>query len=253
MLDREEIIEALRSGLEAREVFRAAWLGGSDANGRADAMSDIDVFFVYPPGRLDEAEHAFDEVVASISPVAIRYRMPEPAWHGSRQVFYQLANAPECVMVDWLAVEAGKDHPWLERERHGTPRVLLDRDGVVRSKSVDRAAIDDAVRRKIEELRLRFPLLRHLAAKQAARGLPVDGAYFYQALVLRPLVDLLRCAHAPERHDFGFRYLKDDLPRDVYERVCALAYPKGAEELERMTGEAVEMFEGVMRGVSARG
>lgn len=248
MLNREEIIGALRSGLEARDVFRAAWLGGSDANGRADAMSDVDVFFVYPAGRLDEAERGFDEAVAAIGEIAIRYRMPEPAWHGGRQVFYQLADAPECVMIDWLALEAGKDHPWLERERHGSPRVLFDKDGLIQSKSVNRTAIDEAVKRKVAELRLRFPLLRHLAAKQATRGLPVDGAYFYQALVLRPLVDLLRCAHAPERHDFGFRYLKDDLPREVYERVCWLAYPRGAEEIERMTAEAARMFEGVMRG-----
>ncbi|HBS28737.1 MAG TPA: hypothetical protein DEB06_04640 [Phycisphaerales bacterium] len=242
MLTRAAVVESLSRLLRANEVFRAAWLGGSDANGRADEMSDVDIFFVHTPGRADEAERAFDGAVESIGEVAIRYRVPEPAWHGGRQVFYQLKDAPEWLMIDWLALEQGKDHQWLDVERHGTPTVLFDKDGLVRTKRVDRAAIEAAVRKKVEDVRQRFPLLRHLAAKQSTRGLPIDGAYSFQALVLRPLVDLLRCVHCPDRHDFGFRYLKDDLPGPVYEQVCALAYPRGPEDLERLTREATAMF-----------
>lgn len=246
MLTRDAIIAALARSLRTHDCLRAAWLGGSDANDRADAISDIDVFFVYAPGTLDDAERAFDAAVESIGPIAIRYRVPEPAWHGGRQVFYQLKDAPECLMIDWLALEQGKDHPWLERERHGTPRVLFDKDGDIRPKSIDRAAIDESVRKKVAELRVRFPLLRHLAPKQADRGLPVDGAYFYQALVLRPLVDLLRCVHCPERHDYGFRYVREDLPRGVYELLTALAYPRGPEDLGPFTREATALFESAL-------
>jgi len=246
MHTRDALIDALSRSLREHDCIRAAWLGGSDANGRADPMSDIDVFFVHAPGRLDDAERAFDGSVASLGPVAIRYRVPEPAWHGGRQVFYQLKDAPEWLMIDWLALEQGKDHPWLERERHGTPQVLFDKDGDIRPKSIDRAAINAAIAKKIAELRVRFPLLRHLAPKQGDRGLPIDGAYFYQALVLRPLVDLLRCLHCPERHDYGFRYLRDELPRGLYERLCVLAYPRGPADLEPFTREARVLFEAAL-------
>jgi hypothetical protein len=39
---------------------------------------------------------------------------------------------------------------------------------------------------------------------------------------VNPLVRLLRIRHCPERHDFGLRYLRTDLPEGYADRVASL-------------------------------
>lgn len=212
MLNRDQVIDSLGASLPAYECIRAAWLGGSDANGRTDELSDVGLFLVVEPGGVEEAAALLEQNLESLSPIRLRYRLPMPTWHGFHQAFYQLRDAPEHLMVDWLMVERGQPHPWLEVERHGTPRVLFDKDGVTKPAHADRASIDAAVRRRVDELRVKFPMFRHLPGKLAQRALPVDAAYFYSALILRPPEDLLRAVHCPDRFDFGLRYVRDDLP-----------------------------------------
>jgi hypothetical protein len=40
---REQVVEILRAALEPLAFVNAAWLGGSDAFGRADELSDVEV------------------------------------------------------------------------------------------------------------------------------------------------------------------------------------------------------------------
>ncbi len=237
---RHVVIEALRGGLQRHEFVRAATLGGSDATGRADERSDVDLFLIVEPGAIERAAALVEEILKSVSPIRVRYRMPMPSWHGFHQAFYQLRDASEDLMVDWVIVEVGTPHPWFEVERHGTHKVLFDRDGAVRVAHVDRAVLDVAIGKKREEIRAKFALFRHLPGKLVDRGSEPDAAYFYHALVLRPVVDLLRMKHAPERHDYGFRYLKHDLPREEYERVRRWCYPRTPEEITVFSAEISE-------------
>lgn len=243
MLTRDRIIDTLSARLVEHEFIRAAWLGGSDANGRADDLSDVDLCLLVRPGEVEPAAAAIESALESLSPVRIRYRLPMPTWHGFHQAFYQLEDAPEHTMVDWVMMEVGQPHPWFEVERHGTPRALFDKDGLIRPARVDRAAIDAAVSRRVDELRLKFPLFRHLPVKLVARGLPVDAAHFYFSLVLRPVVDLLRCVHCPERHDYGFRYVDDDLPAEASSLLRRWSRWATFEEMTGHCREAAAVFD----------
>jgi hypothetical protein len=246
MLERATLVEALREGLARAECVRAAWLGGSDATGRTDGVSDVDLMVIAAAGRTDEAIAAIDAAVARVAVTRLRYRLPQPTWHGFAQAFYQFEDAPEWLMLDWLVMEQGEPHPWMEVERHGEALVLFDKDGELRGAHVDRSAIEAAVRKKVEDLRVKYRLFRHLAPKMARRGLGPDAAYFYHSITLRSLVDLLRAVHCPERHDFGFRYLDRDLPRDLCERVGRLCYPADAGDVVRMQAEADALIDEVL-------
>lgn len=243
MLKREEIISGIRERLHENPDIQAAWLGGSDANKRADEWSDIDLMVIGAAGKSEAVAAAIEKAVENISPIRIRFRLPTPTWHGFEQAFYQLENAPEDLMIDWLIMEEGKPHPWFEKERHGVGRVLFDKIGAVKVQGVDLGACREAAAKKVQELRLKFPLFRHLPVKFARRGLPVDAAYFYQTLVLRPVVDLLRCLYCVERYDFGFRYLRDDLPREVYGAVERLCWPAGPGSIATAVEEASALFQ----------
>lgn len=253
MLTRETLVDALREGLTGEPAARAAWLGGSDATGRTDTASDVDLMVIAAGGRVEEAVAAIDGAIAPVARVRLRYRLPQPTWHGFEQGFWQFDDGPEWLMLDWLVIEQGRPHPWLEVERHGEPLVLFDKDGEVRPAHADGAALRAAARRRGEDAAVKYRLFRHLAPKMAARGLPADAANFYQAMTLRPLVDLLRALHCPERHDFGFRYLERDLPAGAYERVCRLCYPAGPGEIASLQAEADALFEETLAAWQAAG
>jgi hypothetical protein len=88
-----------------------------------------------------------------------------------------------------------------------------------------------------------MPLYRHMPAKFVDRGSPIDAIHFYHSLVLRPEIDMLRIVHCPERHDFGLRYLKDDLPPSIYAALVPLCYPNEPAAIPELAQRAVGLFD----------
>src|SRR5687768_1752854 len=123
-LSRLDLIEHLARVLETKPWIDAAWLGGSDAFGSADDMSDVDLNLDVADGRATDALATVECALEALSPIVARVVVPEPAWHGHRQRFYRLRDAPETVLVDVLVMERGSKAPRLdEREQHGEPIV----------------------------------------------------------------------------------------------------------------------------------
>jgi len=234
---RQTIIETL-GALAKNDFVRAAWLAGSDATGRTDGRSDIDLMVIVADGRVEDAFVAVRGMLA----IGLEYRLPAPTWHGADQAFFHIEGAPDWLMIDLVVLEKSKPHAWLEIERHGRAQILFDKDGLVREEHVDRAAIDRTIRENVERLRKRFQLFHHLPPKLVGRGLAIDAVHFYHALVLRPLVDMLRAVHCPDRHDFGFRYVKDDLPKEQYDILEELSYPRPGD-IVPFTERAKILFE----------
>jgi hypothetical protein len=114
---------------------------------------------------------------------------------------------------------------FLEAERHGTAHVLFDREGVVRPAPFDRPTHEAKVRDRVEAMVPRFKLLQHLVRKAAWRGDPSEAADKYLNFTLKPLVELMRIRHCPDRFDFGLRYLRDDLPESAWREIESLALP----------------------------
>ena len=83
MLDRAAIIQTLSAAVRADPDVRAAWLGGSDANGRADERSDVDLFLVVRPGSVDAVAERLETGLAALSPIRLRLRLPHPTWQPS--------------------------------------------------------------------------------------------------------------------------------------------------------------------------
>jgi predicted nucleotidyltransferase len=249
---KQSLLDRVVPALQTDDRVLAVWLGGSDATGRDDAFSDVDLCIISEDKTAASLRPFIEAAVASVSPIRVKLDLPEPTWHGFPQSFYQLENAPEYLMVDWIIVERSQPNPWMEVERHGVPRVLFDKAGVIREGHVDHTALRSAAEKKIAELRLKFPLFRHLPVKLARRGLPVDALHFYNSLVLRPLIDLLHAVHCPDRYDFGPRYLKDDLPHH-YDDLCRLSLVRSLADYEPMVDLASGLFDAALREHDTRG
>jgi hypothetical protein len=243
MLDRTTLIDTIHRALKRAPYVHAAWLGGSDATGRTDRWSDLDLGIIVDDDKVEEAFVLMDEALASLSPIAIRVRIPQPTWHGFDQVFYQLRDAAPTLMIDASVMKRSHEDRFMEPERHGNALVLFDRDGLVVPAPLDRPALAQKMRRRLDDLRARFPLFQNLVTKAVWRDSLVEASASYQMTTLRPLIDVLRIRWCPERFDFGPRYLQYDLPGNHYRQLEWMALPTDGEGLLERQAFGVKLFE----------
>ena len=247
-LTREQIVEVLQKTLSAMPAARAAWLGGSDATGRTDTYSDIDCQTLVEDEAVEQVFEAVAAALDALSPIDVQYRIPEPTWHGHSQAFYRLQDAPPWLLVDLavLKTSSAPDNRFLEPERHGHQHVLFDRDGLVRPAPFDRQSHETAMKARLPHLATRFKLFHIFVDKAIWRQDPPDAIATYHAMTLRPLVELLRVRHCPDRYDFGMRYLKRDLPPDVYNQLEPLFFCRDLANLQDNQAIAVSLFKATL-------
>lgn len=240
MTGRDGLIAAIRAALEPLEHVSALFEGGSAAFGRADEYSDIDLVADVTPGEEDSVFAVLEDTLAALvrralpdcaQPFLARKLVPVPAWHGMHQRFYKLAGVDEWLLLDIALRPADKPELFAETERHGTARVLFDKQGRIKPAPLDSAAQRERIAQRLAEIRENLILFGNFAEKECRRARSLDAVAMYHAMLLRPLVELLRMKHDPARHDYGLRYLDFDLPPDVHARLAALAYPASVDGL----------------------
>jgi hypothetical protein len=229
---RQQVIEVLRAALLPLPHVNAAWLGGSDAFGRADELSDVDLQVDVDDGYVAATFGAVEAALAAASPIVARLVMPMPTWHGHAQRFYRLRDTSEFTAVDVVVFERSDPRRYYNQpERHGRPLVLFDRAGVVRPTPLDPAELAATLALAVARIRERLPFTLPQVAKELRRGDALAVLDSYQRYLLRPLVELYRVRHAPARHDFGTRYTCDDLPPEVQATLVELSFVADLDDL----------------------
>lgn len=204
---KNKIIQHLRDILEPEEKVLALWLGGSEATERVDQYSDIDLVIIsedptLPFSLLEK------RLATTISNRFVETNGPY------LQRFYILADTPETFYLD--IVSFSKTDPeyyqeYFNRERHGSPRILIDKKGILkeaaRNPKYERPNLD----RQNEKGRLE--IIYRTFLKESLRGNYSDAFNFYFRIVLI-LTKVYRTKLSPERHDFGLRYTYSDLPHE---------------------------------------
>lgn len=250
-IPRQAIIDALHRRLGELPWVRAAFLGGSDATGRLDRFSDIDLVVGVDDERVEEAFGVVRGTLEALSPIELEWRVPSPTFHGHEQVFYRLGDADPHHLIDFVVMKrsAPPGTRFLDRERHGVPIILFDRENFCEPVPMDAPSIEQRQRARLERIRVTFPMFQPLVTRAIERNQPADAAYWYMQLTLLPTVEILRMVHAPERFDFGMRYLYDDLPREVYAEVCEIALPGSLEGIRSCRERAEGLFVGALRAL----
>jgi hypothetical protein len=226
----------------------AAWLGGSDAFGRADELSDVDLQVDVDDGHVAATFAAVEAALAAASPIVARLVMPMPTWHGHAQRFYRLRDTSEFTAVDVAVFERSDPRRYYNQtERHGSPLVLFDRSGVLRPAALDPAELRATLALAVAGIRERMAFTLPQVAKDIRRGDALAALDSWHRYVLAPLVTLYRVRHAPARHDFGARYTRHDLPPEVQGTLGELSFVADLDDLaaklpraERLLGELLD-------------
>jgi len=239
-VSRQQIIDALREHLEERSDVLAAWLGGSDATGRTDGYSDIDLQLIVRDGTVEEILGAVHQTLETLSPIRIAHRLPEPTWHGHAQEFLQLRDASPHHFIDLLIIQESAPDRFLERERHGTPLILFDRGDYLIPPPLDWSAHHARMVSRFRALRARVSLFQVLVTRAIRRRRGAEAVVTYHSMTLGPLVELLRLRYCPQRFDYGIRYIDRDLPPEWREEIEGLAYPSSPTMLAEFHARAAE-------------
>jgi predicted nucleotidyltransferase len=253
VITRAQIITALHTALESAPEVLAASLGGSDATGRTDEFSDVDLVVVVEEGAVEATFSAVHAALEGLSPIVHRWRLAEPTWHGNAQEFLSLRDADPAHFIDLLVLEPSGGERFLEAERHGTAIVLFDRAGLLAPAPLDRVALQSRIDTRLAVLRERFPLFQTLVTRAVRRGFLAEAAVAYQDYAYRPLIELLRIRHCPDRFDYGARYLDRDLPAALRAEVEALALPGSLAEVEAFRGRAAAHFDRTLAELDSQG
>jgi hypothetical protein len=246
MLTRQTIVEAIHSALKPLPHVRAAFLAGSEAFGRQDRWSDIDVNCVTPLAEVERNFGAVEAALERLSPIALKLVMPPSGlWPELTQRFYRLRDTDEFLMIDFCQMTPGQLQTFLEPTRHGTPVVLFDRDGLLKPVALNQPEDNVAMAKRLQWLRDSFPMFQNLVRKAVLRGDLVEAQAMWMAQTMRPLVEVLRMKHCPARYDYGFRYTTHDLPAPVAKELQDLMWPRDGKDMLQKLDRAGAMFAAV--------
>lgn len=242
-LTRTQILDTLQAALEPLDDVLAVWEGGSVAFGRHDEWSDIDLQIDVADEHVAETVAVLEETLAALSPIELRYVLPQPAWHGHWQAFYQLREAGPFLQLDVLVIQHSRPNKFHEPEIHGPARVLFDKARVLESAPpLDRAGLLRQIEQRLNTLRVTFPLFQPLTLKEVRRGRALEAIAFYQAYTLRPLVEVLRIRYCPVRYNFHTRLAYSDLPPEVVATLEPLFFPRDLSDLAAKREQAEAWF-----------
>ncbi len=216
---------------------RCVWVGGSAVTGGWDEWSDLDLDVLCTPGTTTGVYSRWVAQARADFDVRDVWEVPEDVWPDGRQAFINLQERPGLLLeptriVDLHVSDLADHHSHLDVRRHGTPLVLHDPDAVIVLEDED---VSKSLTAEVDNVRQRRVTGEWLVNRAIARGHVAEAVQWYLRFPFDSVVRLLRVEHCPWRHDFGVRYLREDLPPEVADRVEELVPGVTSATLEELS------------------
>jgi predicted nucleotidyltransferase len=241
-IGRNELVNSLVEKLRPLSYIHAVWEGGAASWNRVDEWSDVDLYVVCDDERVEDSFNVMEKVVRSLSEIDLKFRMPEPAWHGSSQVFMRLKDTSPYLFLDIAVMKRSSKEKFLQYRIHGKPLVHFDKIGVVRDNPVEPEGYLEQIKARLETLKTNFELFQVLVLKELNRGNDMEALSYYLSYVYRPLVEVLRIKYSPWHYRFFTTYIYYEMPVEVVQRLQGLYFVKDIEALGKCRKEAENWF-----------
>ncbi|MCB0355384.1 MAG: nucleotidyltransferase domain-containing protein [Bdellovibrionales bacterium] len=241
---RKNILRIILDNVEPIPEVMAAWEGGSAANGTLDQYSDIDLCVL----AKTPLQSVMDKIETALEVIGIDY-----GWQAKKSFFGEgmiqkvivLKDSPKYFSVDVSIFDLQDTNllkEFLEVERHGVPRVLFDKENLIKPRHTDPEILFRQHQERVEQIAQAFPIFKTLVLKEIARGHEIDAIGFYQNALVRPLIEVLGMIYRPFQADFGMRYVHSSFPPELQKLITNLNYVASFEDLPAKVMEAEEAF-----------
>lgn len=242
-ISRADLLGAIASTLEPLDFVLALWQGGSESHGYTDEWSDLDLRVLVEDDRVLDTFDALETGLQQISAIRLRYRLPEPIWHGHSQCFYQLEQTNPFLLIDFTIMQRSTPNRYLGVERHGRAIVSFDKTGEIQDPPFDRVRHIEQMQVRLAQLEVTFPLGQLFVLKEVYRGHLAEGIANYHKLTIKPLVEVLGMLHRPDRYDYEFKYFDRDFPDQVKREITRMMCIRDLEDLRGKHQQAAEWFD----------
>jgi predicted nucleotidyltransferase len=230
-LSKNQILTALNDALEPLDYTYACWEGGAAAFGRVDEWSDLDILVDVADEHVQDTLQVIEETLTKLSPIEVKYEVPQPSWHGHSQVFYRMQDTSKFLLIDLVVIKHSNPNKFLQPELHGKAIIYFDKSDVIQNRPLNQQELALKLKDRLEALKVSFDLFQILTIKELYRGNLIEALNFYHNFTLRPLVEVLRIPHEPTRHSFYTRYIYYDMPAEVLERLESLYFIADGDDL----------------------
>ena len=247
---RENIVSTLITALKPLNHVCALWEAGAAAFNRIDKWSDIDLQVAVEDERVEDTFELIEKAVLTLSEIDLKFRLPEPTWHGHSQVFYRLKKASPFLFLDIVVMKKSSKDKFLQFQIHGKPIVHFDKIGVVKNDPIDNKLFLSKIKARLETLKTTFDLFQVLTLKELNRGNEMTALSFYLGYTFRPLVEVLKIKYCPYHYNFYTTYIYYDLPLKVVKHLLKLNFVCNAEDLHKCRAEAEVWFWEVVNSIN---
>jgi len=249
-ITRKNIIDALITTLEPLDYVNALWEGGAAGFNRVDKWSDLDLHVDVADEHVEDTFESIEKAILTLSEIELKFRLPEPTWHGHSQAFYRLKNASPFLFLDIVVLKQSTKDKFLQFKIHGKPIAHIDKTGVVKNDPPDQESFLNKIGKRLESLKNTFPLFQALTLKELNRGNDITAFGFYMQFTYRPLVEVLRIKYYPLHFNFYTSYVHYDLPPEVVKHLHSLCFVANSEDLRKYQAEADAWFWEVVESIS---
>jgi hypothetical protein len=249
-ITREDITATLVTALKPLNYFYALWEGGSASFDRVDQWSDIDLYLVVEDEKVEDSLSSIEQSFLNLSEIDLKFRLPEPTWHGHSQVFYRLKKTSPFLFLDIVVIKKSSKDKFLQFRIHGKPVVYFDKIAVVKDDPIDPEYFLNKIQSRLEMLKTNFDLFQVLILKELNRSNEIEALSYYLSYTYRPLVEVLRIKYCPYHHNFHNSYIYYDLPPEVVKRLHKLNFIANSKELRQFQVEAEAWFWEVVKSIN---
>ena len=172
-ITRKNIIDTLMTTLKPLDYVNALWEAGAASFNRIDEWSDLDLMVDVEDERVGDTFESIEKAVLTLSETGVKFRLPEPTWHGHSQIFYRLKKASPFLFLDIVVIKKSNEGKFLQFQIHGEPIVHFDKIGVVKNDPIDSKSFLNRIEKRLETLKTTFDLFQVLTSgtPQACSGM----------------------------------------------------------------------------------
>lgn len=231
MIDRDTIIQYLKTFAIAKNYVFAMWLEGADGLDKVDEYSDIDFWFDVEKSHQESFLHECIEALQKLGEIDSRV---DDIRSNIAQSNIHLANTSEYLTLD-ICVQSheirGLDvTSFYENDIAERPVVIFDKSNIITFKmrgDLDIKQIEGifsgAKNRILQESRVK---------KYVNRGQYLEAYLKYLENIADPLVVIARLIYIPDHYDYGLCHISNHLPKKVVKQLEKLYQVKSLKDIE---------------------
>lgn len=233
--DKIKLESDIAKAISEWSFLEGAWFGGSRATQTEDIFSDTDL--VVLSSNPEKFFQEFEIFLRESYPIEKVWKVEGSIFKNFSQRFYVITNTPEYFYLDvgvFTSTDSEDFREYFNHERHGCADIIFDRSDILK-KAANNPKLEKVDSTLNENSKNQFEIIYRTFLKEALRNKYIDSVHFYQRLVTL-YVAKLRRMYAPQKHDFGLRYVYKDLPYEQTKTIEEVL--QAMQSLEKMQEKA---------------